>query len=282
MNGEYLGVDLGGTSFNIGRVKSGMVIDEVGSDIISQGKATEVLATLTSAIDQVITPEVKGIGVGVPGIVDTKNGIIYDIQNIPAWKEIQLQHILEDKYEIPVVLNNDANCFALAEKKFGKGQIYENFVGLSIGTGLGMGIIINDQLYDGVMCGAGEIGMLPYKDGIVEQYAASFFFAREYDRTAKEMHEAARDKELIAIEAFDEFGIHLGEAIKIILFMYAPQAIILGGSISKAYQYFEKTMKHTIADFAYPKQLNNLNIVVSTHPNLPVLGASALCLDNTH
>jgi glucokinase len=280
MNREYLGIDLGGTSFNIGRVHSGMVMDEVNRNINGLAKASEILSTLTSAIDEIITSEVKGIGVGVPGIVNTENGIIYDIQNIPAWKEIQLQRILEDKYEIPVVLNNDANCFALAEKKFGKGKDYENFAGLAIGTGLGMGVILNDELYNGVMCGAGEIGMLPYKDGIVEEYAASFFFSREYNQTAKAMHEAARNGELIAIEAFDEFGIHLGEAIKMVLFMYAPQAIILGGSISRAYKYFESSMKQTIADFAYPRQISNLAIEVSTHPNLPVLGASALCMAN--
>ncbi len=280
MSKEYIGVDLGGTNFNVGRVKSGMLVDEVSKNINSSGKAADVLSTLTSAIDQVITSEVKGIGIGVPGIVDTSKGIIYDIQNIPAWKEIHLKEILENKYEVPVVLNNDANCFVLAEKMFGKGQLFDNFVGLSVGTGLGMGIIIDNQLYNGVMCGAGEIGMLPYKDGIVEEYAGSFFFTREYDRTAKQIHEAARSGELIAVEAFDEFGIHLGEALKIILFMYAPEAIILGGSISKAYQYFESSMRQTIADFPYPKQISHLAIEVSTHPNLPVLGASALCENN--
>jgi glucokinase len=280
MNKEYIGVDLGGTNFHVGRVNSGMVMDEVSKNINSSGKAAEVLSTLTTAIDQVITSEVKGIGIGVPGIVDTSRGIIYDIQNIPAWKEIHLQEILENKYKIPVVLNNDANCFTLAESMFGKGQRYDNFVGLSVGTGLGMGIIIDNQLYNGVMCGAGEIGMLPYKDGIVEEYAGSFFFTREYNSTAKEMHEAARNDELMAVEAFDEFGIHLGEAIKIILFMYAPQAIVLGGSISKAYNYFERSMKQILADFAYPKQISNLAIEVSSHPNLAVLGASALCETN--
>jgi glucokinase len=279
MKDEYIGVDLGGTSFNIGLVKRGMLMDEVNRIIDGNSKSGEVLSILTSAIDEIITPDVRGIGVGVPGIVDTHTGIIYDIQNIPSWKEIHLQDILQDTFKVPVVLNNDANCFALAEKRYGKGQSYDNFAGLSIGTGLGMGVIINNRLYNGVMCGAGEIGMLPYKEGIVEEYAGSFFFTREYHRTAKQMHEEALKGELAAIEAFDEFGIHLGEAIKIILFMYAPQAIILGGSISKAYQFFESSMKRTIADFAYPKQITDLVIEVSSHPNLPVLGASALCID---
>ncbi|KAA3620848.1 MAG: ROK family protein, partial [Flavobacterium sp.] len=160
-----------------------------------------------------------------------------------------------------------------------KGRAYRNFVGLSIGTGLGMGVIINHQLYNGVMCGAGEIGMLPYLDGIVEEYAASFFFTRNYGENARTLHEYALRDQPQAIEAFHKFGHHLGEAIKMILFMFAPEAIILGGSIAKAHKLFEASLKESIAQFAYPRQTEGLHILVSTHPNLAILGASALVMD---
>lgn len=279
MSKEYIGVDLGGTSFNMGRVINGMLVDELKRDIDSSGDEASVLQELTSSLDTIMTADVKGIGIGVPGIVDTKTGIIYDIQNIPAWKEVHLQQLLEERYDVPVVLNNDANCFVLAEKIFGKGRTYHNFAGLSIGTGLGMGVIINDELYNGVMCGAGEIGMLPYRDGIVEEYAASFFFSRNYGETARTIHEYALRDQPQAIEAYRQFGYHLGEAIKMILFMFAPEVIILGGSISKAYTFFESSMKESISKFAYPHQAEKLEILVSTHPNLAILGASALVMD---
>ncbi len=275
---SYIGVDLGGTKFSMGRVQQNRVGDRCQQTISNKASKEEILSILTQNLDALLSSEVKGIGVGVPGIVDPKTGIIYDIQNIPAWKEVPLQRLLEDRYGITVAINNDANCFALGEKLFGKGRNYHNFVGLSIGTGLGMGVIIGDRLYNGVMCGAGEIGMLPYKEGIIEEYAGSFLFQRKYHASAKLLHDKALKGDETALLAFEEFGKHLGEAIKIILFMYAPEAIILGGSISKAYALFEQSMWEVIRTFDYPKQIENLTIEVSTHSDLAILGASALCL----
>ena len=92
-----------------------------------------------------------------------------------------------------------------------------------------MGILIDNKLYNGVLCGAGEVGMLPYKDGIMEHYVGSFFFEKKYDKTAKALYmKKALHNDLIALQAFKEYGFHLGEAIKVILYMYAPEAIILG------------------------------------------------------
>lgn len=278
--GHYIGVDLGGTKFSMGKVENGLVLEQTQEQISNRASKEEILSILTTKLDSLITPEVKGIGVGVPGIVDQKSGIIYDIQNIPAWKEVPLRKLLEQRYGIPVALNNDANCFALGEKLFGKGKTYHNFVGLSIGTGLGMGVIIEDRLYSGVMCGAGEIGMLPYKDGIIEEYAGSFLFQREFNESAKALHDKALLGDARALEAFQEFGKHLGEAIKIILFMYAPEAIILGGSISKAFQFYEDSLWRVIRTFDYPKQIEHLRIEVSTQSDLAIMGASALCLQN--
>lgn len=279
--GQYIGVDLGGTKFSMGKVENGKVLEQTKEEISNSSSKEEILAVLTTKLDSLISPEVKGIGIGVPGIVDQKTGVIYDIQNIPAWKEVPLQELLEQRYRIPVSLNNDANCFALGEKLFGKGKAYHNFVGLSIGTGLGMGVIIDDRLYSGVMCGAGEIGMLPYKSGIIEEYAGSFLFQREYNESAKNLHDKALQGDARALEAFQEFGNHLGEAVKIILFMYAPEAIILGGSISKAYRFFENSLWERVNTFDYPKQIEHLTIDVSTHSDLAILGASALCYKNS-
>lgn len=277
IDGAYIGVDLGGTKFSMGRVREDQVVERQQQQIRNTSSQEEILSILTAKLDPLITSEVQGIGVGVPGIVDQKTGIIYDIQNIPAWKEVPLQHLLEVRYGLPVALNNDANCFALGEKLFGKGKAYHNFVGLSIGTGLGMGVIIEDRLYSGVMCGAGEIGMLPYKNGIIEEYAGSFLFQREFNESAKSLHDKAKKGDPFAPKAFAEFGKHLGEAIKIILFMYAPEAIILGGSISKAFPFYENSLWEVIRTFDYPKQIETLKIEVSTHPDLAILGASALC-----
>lgn len=276
---EVIGVDLGGTNFKLGRVVDGTVVDSYTCAVNARMSEKELLERLYLGITAVFTSDIKGIGIGVPGMVDTEEGVIYDIQNLPAWKKVPLRQLLEERFNVPVFLNNDANCFALGEHRFGKGRGYENFIGLSIGTGLGMGVIINNHLYSGMFCGAGEIGMIPYKDGIVEHYAGSFFFENRFRRSAKEMHEIAERKQPQAIEAFEVFGMHLGEAIKIILFSYAPQVIVLGGSISQAYPFFKEGMENAISTFAFRKQLEQLEIEISTLPDVAILGAAALCLD---
>ena len=277
MNQEVIGIDLGGTNFKMGRVKNGQILQEVQCAVNATMGEDQLLEILYQHIDAIITSETKAIGLGVPGIVDPEAGIIYDIQNLPAWKEVPLRRLLEARYTISVYLNNDANCFALGEKMYGEGKLYQNFIGLSIGTGIGMGVIINDELYNGVVCGAGEIAMIPYKDSIIESYASSFFFTEHYQKSGKEMFEMAERGEPTAILAFEEFGVHLGEAVKIILYMLAPEAIILGGSISNAYPFFKESLESSIATFSYPKQLEHFIITVSNRANLPILGAAALC-----
>ena len=275
---EYLGVDLGGTNFKAGRVKDGTIISEAYNSVRRNASKSKLIETLFLTIDTVITEKVKSIGVGVPGVVDSVSGIIYDILNLPMWKEVPLRDLLEQRYKIPVFLNNDANCFAIGEKIYGQGKPYSNFVGLSIGTGLGMGVIINNKLYSGVFCGAGEIGMVAYKDSIIEYYASSLFFEREYNQPPKELSILALKGDKNAKKIFSEFGEHLGHAVNNILYMYAPEAIIIGGSISKSYDLFKQTMQDTIKTFAYPKQIEHLKIELSNLNGIAILGAAALCV----
>lgn len=276
---DYLGVDLGGTNFKAGLVRDGQIISEATNPVDRYNSEKELIQILYKTIDTLINKNIKAIGVGVPGVLDPDLGIIYDILNLPMWKEVPLRQLLEERYNLPVFMNNDANCFAKGEKIYGRGKPYANFVGLSIGTGLGMGVIINNKLYNGVFCGAGEIGMVGYKDSIVEYYASSLFFEREYHQDTKAMSELAFKGDLKALRAFSEFGVHLGNAINNILYMYAPEAIIIGGSISKSYALFQKPMEDTIKTFAYQKQIEHLRIELSTLGGIAILGAAALCID---
>ena len=278
MINNLIGLDIGGTNFKAGRVKDNSIVKTSTQEVHSKITENEAFSALYKVIDDVITEDVKGIGVGIPSVVDPVKGIFYDVVNIPVWKEVHLKEILEKRYHIPVFINNDANCFALGEKTFGKGRAYENMIGLSIGTGLGMGIIIHHKLYNGVLCGAGEIGMVNYKDSNIEQYASSFFFAKNYHKSAKEVSELAQKGDKEALQASNEFGVHLGEAIKNILYMYAPEAIILGGSISKAYPFYKKALETSLSTFIFQKQIENLKIEISEHQGLAILGAAALCL----
>ena len=276
---EYVGLDLGGTNFKAGFVSDGIIHSEASNPVHRNCTELELFTRLFSTVDAVITKNTSAIGVGVPGIVDPVAGVIYDLMNLPVWKEVALKKILEDRYAVPVFLNNDANCFAKGEHIYGAGKTFTSFVGLSIGTGLGMGVILQNKLHNGLLCGAGEIGMVTYKDSIIEHYASSLFFERKFDTSAKEMSILANQGDATALEAYHEFGTHLGNAINNINYIVAPEAIVLGGSISKAAPHFEKSLHETLKTFAFPKQTEHLVIAISQVKGIAILGAAALCVE---
>ena len=278
---ELLGVDIGGTTIHVGLVENNSIKKEALILVDREADASVTLQSLLNIIRQNLTRNVGAIGIGVPAVVDSDKGIVYDVQNIPSWKEIPLKRILEKEFNIPVFINNDANCFVLGEFTFGHAKDYKHIIGLSLGTGIGMGIISNGMLYNGVLCGAGEIGMLSYKDSIIENYASSFFFTEHYNATAKDLADKAKNGDILALRAFGEYGSHLGEAIKNILYLFAPEVIILGGSISKAYPFFKEKMLESLQGFAYQKQIENLSIGVSQTKGSALLGAASLCLQKT-
>ena len=107
-----IGVDLGGTNVRTGRIEDGRISAIASERIRSHGTMEEVLEDLVRCIGQVLTPRAEAIGLGVPAVVDTREGVVSDAVNIPSWKEVPLRRILEDRFGLPVYINNDANCFA--------------------------------------------------------------------------------------------------------------------------------------------------------------------------
>lgn len=272
-----IGVDLGGTKVLVGKVSNGAIIASNKNLVPSQGTEQEVIDCICKTIDLVLDDSISGIGIGVPSVVNVEKGIVYDVQNIPSWKEVHLKEILEEKYDLPVFLNNDANCFAIGEKFFGIGRDYKNFVGLIVGTGMAAGIIIDDKLYNGANCGAGEFGMIPYLDHNYEYYSAGQFFSNVHGIDGQVAFQKAERGDPGALSMFKEFGTHLGNAIVALLYALDPQIIILGGSVSQAFSFFEKSLFQSIQKFAYRSALDSLKIEVSTNPDIAVLGAAALC-----
>ncbi len=274
-----IGVDLGGTKVGIGRVEKGRIIRHISAAVSGQGSAAEVIEEVVGAIARVFDPDVVGIGVGVPSVVDVEKGIVYDVQNIPSWKEIPLKEILEKRFGRPVYINNDANCFAVGEKHFGRGRRFRHLVGLIVGTGLGAGIILNNRLYSGPNCGAGEFGMIPYKDSILEHYCSGQYFVREHGIKGEDLFARAARGEPEALKIFDRFGSYLGDALMIIMLAVDPEAIILGGSVPRAFSLFEKAMRERMQSFPYRKMLERIVIETSEQPEIAILGAAALYYD---
>jgi glucokinase len=278
---NIIGIDLGGTHVRAGIVSEEELTNVVSMRIPSSGTVEEVLQVIFNLVNPLVNQNVKAIGIGVPSVVDIDKGIVYDVQNIPSWKEVALKEIMEKRYGHPVFINNDANCFALGEKYFGKGKNFRSMIGLTIGTGLGAGIIINDKLYAGVNCGAGEFGMVEYLDQYFEYYASGQFFENCYQTNGEVVFKKAQDGDPLSLVIFEELGTHLGNAIRMILYTYCPEVIIIGGSISGAYSFFEKTMWERIRLYVYSNTLKQFHLEISELENCGVLGAAALYYD-TH
>jgi glucokinase len=215
-NTQIIGLDLGATN-----IRGAVVSDASLSGIVSQkitvdGSVEEVLNDIYKVTDALLqaNKDVTAIGIGVPSVVDVAEGIVYDVQNIPSWKEVHLKQLMEARYGIPVYVNNDANCFALGEYYFGKGNGSDSMIGLTLGTGLGAGVMINKRLYPGFNCGAGEFGMFPYLDNILEYYCSGSFFSNVYGLDGVQVFEDAKKGDAEALKLYAELGTHIGHAIK--------------------------------------------------------------------
>lgn len=272
-----IGVDLGATKIAMARVERGELQDQQYVRYNAGGSEKEILDLMIENIEKCMTKNVRAIGVGVPGLVDVEKGIVYDLINILSWKKVRLKEILEEHFGVDVYVNNDANCFVLGEKHFGDARNYSNVVGLSLGTGLGVGLIIRDQLYEGMNCGAGEFGQVSYLQSDYEAYCSGRFFRKFYGRSGEALYNSVDQNDPESIAAFYEFGRHIGAAINSILLTYDPDCIVIGGSIAKSYPHFRQSMYRELVKFPYPGVVSRLVIGTSTNPNSAVLGAAALC-----
>lgn len=274
-----IGVDLGGTNARAGHVRRHQLGEVFSTGIDAQASSERVLDQVCALIDRADPHGADGIGIGVPSVVDLPRGIVYDVQNIPSWQEVPLKALLEERYGMPVLVNNDANCFALGEAHFGQGVGYRSMIGLIVGTGFAGGVIVDGRLYPGANCGAGEFGMMPYRDSIYEHYCAGQFFTRHVGQSGAELFRQAADGNRAALDAFATFGQHLGNGIQAILYAYDPEIIILGGSVRKAFRFFADAMWDSIQSFAFTKSIETLTIVVSELEHVAILGAAALHYD---
>jgi glucokinase len=271
-----VGVDLGGTNVRAGLVADGRLAGVRSVPVRSRGSEQDVLEDMFSAIDPLLRDDVAGIGAGVPSVIDLEAGVVYDVQNIPSWKKVPLRARLEERYRRPAYINNDANAFAAGEKHFGKIRPHASAVGLIVGTGLGAGVIAGGRLYSGANCGAGEFGMLPYLDRNFEAYASGQFFERVHSVSGRELAARAERGDGRALEIFAEFGRHLGEAVKAVCYAVDPEIIVLGGSVSKSFGFFQAAMREAFATYAYSLARERLRIEVSETENIAILGAAAL------
>jgi len=240
--------------------------------------AGEIMESLFVTIDKVLTEEVVGIGIGMPGFMDTQTGEILQINNIPSFNGFSVKQAVEKRFNLPTFQNNDANCFALGETWFGAGKGYTNLVGITLGTGLGGGIIINRKIHTGLFGGAGELGQVPFRGGIVEDLSSAALFANKYNKTGAELYNEAKSGNKDSLMAFDELARNIGELLNIVIYILAPEAFVIGGSVAKAWEFLEKPLREEVDKFPVELISKKVNLMPAQLDNAGLYGAAALCI----
>ena len=276
-----IGVDLGGTSIKLGIVsETGKLIEKISVRTEAEKGPEKVIEKITHSIRD-LTQESKyninGIGIGCPGVVTPGKGIVENPPNFPGWNRVNIGKIISKEFKQPVFVDNDANAAAIGELTFGSGKKYNSFIMITLGTGVGGGIVIDKKIYHGDFGAAGEIGhiSIDYNGpkcncgscGCIEAYAGNQYL-RERVREQLKKHpeskmwkliendlgkvsprniqEAAEQGDEFATSVINELGFHLGSAFTSLCNVLDISVFIIGGGISGFGEPLFDTIRKTI------------------------------------
>lgn len=266
--GEYaFGVDVGGTTVKMGLFsKAGFVLEKWEIPTVKDNNGAAVLPDVAESIlnkmqeKSISMEDIAGIGVGVPGAVDGEGTLVGGAVNI-GWGVFNIPKVLNAYLNVPVRAANDANAAAFGEMWQGGGKGYSNMVAVTLGTGVGGGIIINGNILTGTTGAAGEIGHIHIQDdepelcgcknrGCLEQYASATGIVRlakrrlekddassilrGADLSAKAVFDAVKAGDEIAVEIAEQFGDYLGKGLAAVAAVVNPEIFVIGGGVSKA------------------------------------------------
>ena len=285
---NILAIDIGGTMIKYGLVSSG---GEILSTDKIETEAEKGLENILNKIDNIFKRYKKNnpVGIAVSGTGQI-NGMIGKVIGgnpiIPNWIGTNLVKILEDKYNLPIVLENDVNCVALGEKWIGAGKNLSNFICLTIGTGIGGGIVLNNQLFRGENFVAGEFGHILIKKGEFEQFASTTALIRLVkERTGKTLNGKEifdlEKKEIVEYqEVISKWIENLTDGLSSIVYCFNPANIILGGGVIGQGEPLINRIKNSLFKKIGPQFKEKLNIIqAKLGNNAGMIGASYLLLE---
>ncbi|MBI4358141.1 MAG: ROK family protein [Candidatus Omnitrophica bacterium] len=311
------GIDIGGTKI---RVSLGTRKGRIIAKKVFPSQNNISVKTSLSRIDQAITEllterrlnvrQLMGIGVAVPGAVDPGRQRIEKSPNLPSWEKFPLRKELMRRFRVPVAIENDANAAALGERYFGSGRGIDDFLYMTISTGIGSGIIANGLLIRGVGGTAGEIGHMTLvrnglrcncgKKGCLEAYSSGTAIARHVKRamqqgakssffkripfskiTGQLVSDAARAGDSLAIQARRLAADYLGMGLANVINLLNPKRIILGGGVMENIRHFWAPMMKSVRRETWPMAFKTCEIMRSRlGQNVGDLGAMALVLES--
>ncbi len=256
----YIGVDLGGSKVSVGLVHCNGSVVRYKRKKFNNKNDREILLIIESCINSLMTKKVKSIGIGIPAIATTVSDKFTSeySPNLELLERMDIKEYFKKKKFKSVYLENDANCFIIGEHKYGSAKGYSDCVGLTLGSGIGCGIIIGNKIRHGAYNQCGEILDITTCDGILEDTLSARFISRNAGTSnAEEAAYLAQKGNKKAILSWKEYGKKLGWLISIIKRVIDPEIFILGGSISNSYNLFKNEMLKT-ANNKTPKVISKL------------------------
>lgn len=313
---KRIGIDVGGTNVKIA------LVDDNGKIIYSNSVPTYAkmgyeytVNNIKQAIRDLMketnttTSDIEGIGFDFPGQVDCKTGVVKLAPNIPGWVNVPIAQMIEDEFHIPTRIDNDVRCAALGELKFGAGKGCENFICITVGTGIGSGIVINSKVVRGATNAAGELGHIKLQmnggpicgcgdTGCLEAFAsgpAIVAMAQEYIKGGKStkfremaaaeggeitpymVAKAAEEGDPVAKRIFEIVGEYIGIGLTSVINLLNPEKVIIGGGVAESGELLLAPIRKTIKERAMVVAGNAVEIVPAQLGNSAgVIGASML------
>jgi len=272
-----IGVDVGGTKTTAAVLsESGELIGDIYKGATHADHSTSdveqnIAEPIQRALENAAVPigDILGIGMGLPGPLDAKAGILLTPNNLPSLHHYPVRERMEKRFDLPVKIDNDANVFALGEAIFGQGRGSTVLIGLTLGTGFGCGIVINQKIFEGATGTAGEIWLSPYGDSMFEEYISGRGLARIYEKYSgekvigPEIESRARLGQETAIQTWEKFGRHLGIIISHMVNFLDPDVVVIGGSISHAFDLFVSSLREALFKNINPRPAEHVAVFQS-------------------
>ncbi|MEZ5384173.1 MAG: ROK family protein [Prosthecobacter sp.] len=302
-----IGIDFGGTSVKLGVCRGDELLftDEPIPTAQFNGP-TALIGEMAARVAklQKTYPDICAIGVGVPGLVDFDHGFVHELTNVPGWKHVPLKAILGEKTGLPVLVENDANAMVYAEFRYGAARGLKNVVGLTIGTGIGGGLVLDGRMYRGSGFAAGEIGQMSIhydgkpghygNCGALEKYTGNLQIAEHAvlryseagiekelaDCTPKKIADAAQAGDDIARQIWGEVADWLGTAISSIAWLLNPDVFVIGGGVAQAGDLIFSPLKNKVQSMLSTVVWERLQVVPARFSNeAGIIGNAALAAD---
>ena len=277
MKNYILGIDVGGTNVKLGLLDArGKVVARGHLSTVEFTKnKQQLIRAMADGVVQLLAAhkipirQLQGIGMGLPGLIDFNQGKVIFLPNIPGWRNVPLKKIFERQLQVPTFIENDVNLMALGEWQFGAGRSYQNLLCLTLGTGVGGGLILDGKIYRGEGFAAGELGHMPLNEegpacncggfGCFERYVgnrtlqarAAEIFRRD-DITLEEVSRLAAAGDKTALAFWDEVAVKIGNGLVGIVNLLNPRCLVIGGGVANSHRFLFATITKTIRSRAMP------------------------------